>query len=111
MFLALNFCYFWFKTKVRRKKAAVGSHTKSFPLESVDHPVDVLPQIVDDGLHGVVVGDKIEIEGAADEICCAVGKVELKRSGHAFAVHLDQHAVNLAVGMDDEAVIHAVGFL
>ena len=97
--------------KVRKNRLPYGSHTLSFPLESADHPVDVLTQIADNRLHGVVVGDKIEIEGPANEVGGAVGEVKLKGSGYAFAIHLDQHAIDLAVGVDDETVVHAVGLL
>ena len=82
-----------------------------FPLKSTNHVIDVLPDKADDGLHRVVVGLEVKIEGAADEIFRAVGEVELHRCGHALAVHLDEEAVNLVLFVDNQAVAHAIGFL
>ena len=61
-----------------------------FPLERINHVVNVFPDEVDDGLHRVIVGQEVEVKGTADEVAGAVGEVELHRSGHAFAVHLDE---------------------
>ena len=73
--------------------------------------VDVSADEVDDGLHRVVVGLEVEVKGAADDVFRAVGEVELHRGGHALAVHLDEHAVNLMFLVDNQAVAHAVGLL
>ena len=73
--------------------------------------VDILSDEVDDGLHRVVVGLEVEVEGAAHEVAGAVGEVELHRGGHAFAVHLDEEAVNVVLFVDNQAVAHAVGLL
>ena len=40
--------------------------------------VHVFSDAADDGLHGVVVGQEVEIQCAAYEIMRAVGKVKLK---------------------------------
>ena len=88
-----------------------GKNLKLFPLERVDHVVDVLADEVDDGLHRVVVGLEIEVEGTAHEVAGAVGEVELHRGGHTLAVHLDEESVDLMFVVDYQAVAHAVGFL
>ena len=88
-----------------------GKILKLFPLERVNQVVDVFADKADDGLHRVVVGLEVEIEGAADEVFRAIGEVELHRCGHALAVHLDEEAVNLVFFVDNQAVAHAVGFL
>ena len=81
------------------------------PLKRINHVVDVFADEVDDGLHRVVVGLEVEIEGAAHEVAGAVGEVELHRGGHTFAIHLDEEAVDMVLIVDDQAVAHAVGFL
>ena len=73
--------------------------------------VHVFSDAADDGLHGVVVGQEVEIQCAAHEIMRAVGEVKLKRCRHPLAVHLDKHAVALVLVVDDEAVAHAVCLL
>ena len=82
-----------------------------FPLKGINHLVNVLADVINDGLHGIVVGQEVEIQGASDEIACAVGQVELHWRGHTFAVHLDEHAVNVMFFIDNQAVAYAVGFL
>ena len=82
-----------------------------FPLKSINHLVNVFADVINDGLHGIVVGQEIEIQGTSDEIARAVGQVELHWCGHALAVHLDEHTVNVMFIVDNQAVAYAVGFL
>ena len=82
-----------------------------FPLEIINHVVDVFSDEVDDGLERVVVGLEVEVERPAHEIVGAVGEVELQWCGHCFAVHLDEHAINVMFFVDNQAVADAVGFL
>lgn len=82
-----------------------------FPLESINYVVDVFSDEVDDGLERVVVGLEVEVERPAHEVVGAVGEVELQWCGHGFAVHLDEHAINVMFFVDNQAVADAVGFL
>ena len=82
-----------------------------FPFKGINHLVNIFADVINDGLHGIVVGQEVEIQGASDEIARAVGQVELHRCGNAFAVHLDEHAVDMMFIVDNQAVAYAVGFL
>ena len=73
--------------------------------------VNVLADEVDDRLHRVVVGLEVEVEGPAYEVRRAVSKIKLHRGGHAFAVHLDEEAINVVFFVANQAVAHAIGLL
>ena len=41
-----------------------------FPLKGINHLVNVFADVINDGLHLIVVGQEVEIQGASDEIAC-----------------------------------------
>ena len=101
------------KAKYWNKKAIMRMQYPKIllPFKGLNQMVDVGADEVDDGLHRVVVGLEVEVEGTAHEVLGAIGEVELHRGGHAFAVHLDEEAVNVMFFVDNQAVAYAIGFL
>jgi len=71
---------------------------------------DICLEKIDHRGEGVVVGNQVEIEGAADKVGGAVGEVELVGGSRVGATDLIDETVDLTFGVHEFALADGIGF-
>ena len=72
--------------------------------------LDVFFQEADNGLKGIIIRDKVEIQRPADELRNAVGKIELESGSSIRAFDIEHQPVHPVGSINELPLLYCIGF-